>query len=482
MATIVEEDKKKTFVKREPSFLNQVNISFDKAAALTRHHKGLLQQIKHCNSLYHMRFPVRLDDGNIEVVEAWRAEHSQHKLPVKGGIRFAANVNSDEVSALAALMTYKCALVDVPFGGSKGGVKISRHKYSVSELERLTRRYAFELIKKNFIGPSLDVPAPDYGTGPREMAWIMDTYLAIRGNEMNGMGCVTGKPVTAGGVRGRHEATGRGIFYGVREACEFEEDMKRIGLSKGLEGKTVVIQGLGNVGYHAAKFLVEGGAVLVGIAEYDGALYNPKGLDLEKIVKYRKETGKTAGFPEAEYFENSNTALEFECDILVPAALESQITNENASRVKAKIIAEGANGPTTALASEHLIGRGVLILPDVYLNAGGVTVSYFEWLKNLSHVRFGRMEKRFDQSMITKILKSVEDLTGKRFEESLFKSVATGAGEEDLVNSGLEETMIDAYNQIREIAKEHNTDMRTAAFINAINKVAISYMEQGIFP
>lgn len=464
------------------NFFEQVNINFDKAAAFTKHPKGVLEQIKQCNSVYHIRFPVRMDNGNIEVIEAWRAEHSQHKLPVKGGIRFAANVNADEVMALAALMTYKCAIVDVPFGGSKGGVKVSRHKFSQTELERLTRRYAFELIKKNFIGPAIDVPAPDYGTGPKEMAWILDTYMAIKGEELNAAGCVTGKPVAAGGVRGRTEATGRGVFFGIREACESAEDMKRLGLSKGLAGKRVVVQGLGNVGYHSAKFLLEGGAILVGVSEYDGALYNPKGLNLEEIMLHRKETGHTLNYPKAENFSRPAQALEFECDILVPAALENQITMENAPRIRAKIVGEGANGPTTASASQFLTDQSVLVIPDIYLNAGGVTVSYFEWLKNLSHVRFGRMQKRFDQSMITKILNSVERLTDKKFEENLFKSVAIGADEEDLVNSGLEETMIEAYNQICTIAKANKTDLRTAAFINAINKIAISYQELGIFP
>jgi glutamate dehydrogenase (NAD(P)+) len=466
----------------EIDFLEQVNSNFDKAAAFTKHPHGLLEQIKQCNSVYHVRFPVRMDNGNIETIEAWRAEHSQHKLPVKGGIRFAANVNANEVMALAALMTYKCAIVDVPFGGSKGGVKISRHKFSTSELERLTRRYAFELIKKNFIGPSIDVPAPDFGTGPKEMAWILDTYMAIKGEEMNAAGCVTGKPVAAGGVRGRTEATGRGVYFGIREACEVAQDMRELGLTKGLSGKRVVVQGLGNVGYHAAKFLSEGGAILVGLSEYDGALYNSKGLNLEDVIRHRKETGHTANFPKAQFFENSQQCLEFDCDILVPAALENQITMENAPRIKAKIIGEGANGPTTAGASQYLIDKGTLVLPDIYLNAGGVTVSYFEWLKNLSHVRFGRMEKRFDQSMLAKVLNSVEDLTGKKYDENTFKKVATGAGEEDLVNSGLEETMIEAYNQIRETAKTQKTDLRTAAFISAINKIAVSYQELGIFP
>jgi glutamate dehydrogenase (NAD(P)+) len=467
---------------KEPSFLEQVNIYFDRAAAHTKHPEGLLKQIKACSSVYHIKFPVRLDNGEIEVIEAWRAEHSHHKQPGKGGIRFAANVNEDEVMALAALMTYKCAIVDVPFGGSKGGVKVSRHKFSESELQRLTRRYAYELIKKSFIGPSIDVPAPDYGTGQKEMAWILDTYLAMKGDDMNSYGCVTGKPISQGGVRGRTEATGLGVFFGVREACDDTQKMKKLGLSKGLDGKQVVVQGLGNVGYHSAKFLSEGGAIIVGVAEYDGSLYNPKGIDIEALMNYRKETGKTQGFPDAEGFDIPEQALEFDCDILVPAALENQITMKNVANIKAKIIAEAANGPTTAPASEHLHQRGVYVLPDLFLNAGGVTVSYFEWIKNLSHVRFGRMEKRFDQSMITNILKSVEKLTGKKFDESTIGDVATGADEQDLVRSGLEETMIQAFHQVQECANSKNVDLRTAAFISAIDKVAISYEELGIFP
>ncbi len=467
---------------QEPSFLEQVNKNFDKAATLTKHPEGLLKQIKACNSVYHMKFPVQLDNGEIEVVEAWRAEHSHHKLPGKGGIRFAANVNEDEVMALAALMSYKCAIVDVPFGGSKGGVKIARHKYSEPELQRLTRRYAYELIKKNFIGPSIDVPAPDYGTGQKEMAWILDTYLAMKGDDMNAYGCVTGKPVSQGGVQGRTEATGLGVFYGIREACQHTEEMKKLGLSNGIDGKRVVVQGLGNVGYHSAKFLLEAGAIIVGIAEYDGSLYDSNGIDIEKLMGYRQETGKTQGFPGAEGYEDPSQALEFDCDILVPAALENQITRINAPNIKAKIVAEAANGPTTALASEILLERGVYILPDMFLNAGGVTVSYFEWIKNLSHVRFGRMEKRFDQSMITNILKSVESITGKKFEQSLISKVATGADELDLVRSGLEETMIQAYNQIHESARINKVDLRTAAFMNSIDKIAVSYKELGIFP
>lgn len=466
------------------SFLAQVERSFDRAAALTKHHPTLLGQIRQCNTVVQFSFPLRRDDGTLETIHAWRAEHSQHKLPTKGGIRYDLNVDAEETMALAALMTYKCAVVDVPFGGAKGGIRISRHKYSEGELERITRRYTFELVRKNYIGPGIDVPAPDFGTGPREMAWIADTYAQIRSDDLNALGCVTGKPVQLGGIRGRTEATGRGVFYGVREACDVAADMKALGLTPGLAGKRVVVQGLGNVGYHAAKFLIEGGAILVGIAEREGAIHAPKGLDLEAVVAHRKAKGTVLGFPGATDITPSVAALELDCDILVPAALERQITGENAPNIKAKIIAEGANGPTTNEADAILQQRGVLVLPDLYLNAGGVTVSYFEWLKNLSHVRFGRMEKRFDESFARRLVGGVEQLTGKSFESSEKAELTHGADEIDLVNSGLEETMIGAYHGVRDTRNSlgANVDLRTAAMVTAIDKVAVIYREMGIFP
>lgn len=463
------------------SFFAQVNRNFDKAAALTPYAKGLLRQIKACNSVYHVTFPLKRDDGSIETIHSWRAEHSHHRIPVKGGIRYSMSVNEDEVKALAALMTYKCAIVNVPFGGGKGGIKISPWKYSAAELERITRRYTFELASKNFIGPGIDVPAPDYGTGPREMSWIADTYRALN-PDLNALACVTGKPVPQGGVRGRTEATGRGVFFGIRHSCEYKEDMKKLGFKTGLDGKTVVVQGLGNVGYHAAKFLAEGGAVIVGLAEYEGAIHNPKGLDVDKVMAHRKETGSILGYPGATNIEKTLNALELECDILVPAALENQITEENAPRIKAKIIGEAANGPITSDAHDILKQREILILPDSYLNAGGVTVSYFEWLKNISHVRFGRLGKRFEETAFRGMMHAVEDATKAKFTEEQLKSVAHGADEADLVNSGLEQTMMEAYNELREIRLRHNADMRTAAFVDAIDKIAQSYLEMGIFP
>ncbi len=470
----------------ERSFFEQVNIMFDKAAAMTDYPPGLLNQIKICNSVYHMEFPLVRDDGTIDVIKAYRAEHSHHKNPTKGGIRYAPNVNVDEVMALAALMTYKCAIVDVPFGGAKGGIAINTRDYSEGELERLTRRYTFELARKNFIGPGVDVPAPDYGTGAREMAWILDTYSSVTNNTLNAAACVTGKPVGQGGVRGRTEATGRGVYYGVRECCEYAKDMKKLGLEKGLEGKTVVVQGLGNVGYHAAYFLEEAGARLVGLAEYEGAIYNEAGLDLTSVVTHRKETGSILDYPGAVNIPNSADALELECDILVPAALEGQIRSDNVHRIKAKIVAEAANGPVTAAADKILNEKGCLILPDMYLNAGGVTVSYFEWLRNLSHVRHGRMSRRYEEHSARRILLALQALNNTTVDservDSIIDAVAFGASEIDLVNSGLEDTMVGAYHEIRSLSRLHDTDQRTASFISSIKKIATVYIQMGIFP
>ncbi len=467
----------------EYSFFGAVEKSFDKAAKFTNIDPGLLEQIKQCNSVYRMHFPVKIGD-KIEVIKAYRVQHSHHKTPCKGGIRFATSVNLDEVMALAALMTYKCAIVNVPFGGAKGGISIDPKKYTPYELEKITRRYTHELIKKNFIGPGTDVPAPDYGTGEREMAWILDTYTSMKPGEIDAAGCVTGKPVTQGGVRGRKEATGLGVFYGLREVCHMPEIMEKLGLKPGVEGKRVIVQGLGNVGYHAAKFFREGGAKVIALAEFEGAITNPDGLNEEEVFQHRKKTGSILNFPGATNLAKSGDALEMECDILIPAALENVIDAKNAPNVKAKIIGEAANGPLTPDADEVFIQKGILVVPDMYLNAGGVTVSYFEWLKNLSHVRYGRMEKRFDENQNGQILAQIEGLTGKRVNEKDKKTLLHGADEVDLVYSGLEETMITATREVMECWKKNPAipDMRTAAYVVAINKVGTSYAELGIFP
>ncbi len=463
-------------------FYEQVNINFDKAAKYTRFDDGLLAQIKICNMVYHVTFPIRRDDGTIEVIEGWRVEHSHHKTPTKGGIRFSHKVDEDETMALAALMSYKCAIVDVPFGGAKGGVKISTRDYSVSELERITRRYTYELIKKGFIGPGVDVPAPDYGTGAREMGWILDTYRQMK-EDLNAEGCVTGKPIEQGGVRGRAEATGRGVYFGIREACKNKEDMKRLGLNVGVEGKTFVVQGLGNVGYSAAKNMINAGAKLVGVAEIEGSVYDENGIDLEDMLAFRKETGSIIGYGNTKELKNRDDAFFLECDILIPAALESQLTGDNADKIKAKIVAEAANGPTTTDGHDILKDKGVLVIPDAYLNAGGVVVSYFEWLKNIQHVRYGRLSKRSDEASYKKILGVIENITGNKFSDAEMADLSHGADEYDLVDSGLEETMINAYQELTEIRNEHKLDdLRTSSFISAINKIGIMYEQMGIFP
>jgi glutamate dehydrogenase (NAD(P)+) len=471
-------------IENEVSFFESVSINFHKAAALTGLSKGLLDQIKACNTVLRMRFPVQIGD-DVEVMEAYRVQHSHHRMPTKGGIRYAMTVDQEEVMALAALMTYKCALVDVPFGGAKGGVKIDPKKYTVEQLERITRRYTSELIHRKMIGPGVDVPAPDYGTGPREMSWILDTYQTMNHGEIDGIACVTGKPVNMNGIRGRVEATGRGVFYGVREMCSIEEDMKKLGLTKGIAGKRIVIQGMGNVGsYTGLISQQEGDAKIIGIAEYEGSIHNENGIDIEALIKHREETGTIMTFAGAKPLSNRMEALELECDILIPAALENQITMANAPRIKAKIIAEAANGPVSADANEYLMKKGIWIIPDMYINAGGVTVSYFEWLKNLSHVRFGRLTKRFEYNAANNLVNAIQTYTGKTISDRDKSVLIKGPDEIDLVRSGLEETMINAYHTIRDQWHSDNRieDMRTAAFVVAINKVGSDYMNLGIFP
>lgn len=473
--------------KQQPDvFYESVQKYFKEAAQHTGLPAGLLEQINVCNSVYKMNFPVKIGD-EVKVIEAYRVQHSHHRSPTKGGIRYSEMVNQEEVMALATLMTYKCAIVDVPFGGAKGGVKINPKDFTVDELEKITRRYTTELARRKFIGPSIDVPAPDYGTGPREMSWIYDTYRSFAGDDIDAAGCVTGKPVTQNGIRGRSEATGRGVFYGIREACSYADDMEQLGLTPGTQDKTMIIQGLGNVGSYTGMISQdEGGMKIVGVAEYEGGIYNADGIDIHELLAYRKENGSILDFPGATNYPENHGAqvLEMACDVLVPAALENQIHEGNAANIQAKIIAEAANGPVTSEADEILIAKGCMVIPDLFINAGGVTVSYFEWLKNLSHMRFGRMEKRFNQNTYLKIIEEVENLTGKKVTAEQKAVLAKGADEVDLVRSGLEETMVVAYAQIREIKnrKKDIKDLRTAAFVNAINKIASDYTSLGIWP
>lgn len=464
------------------NFFKNVKRNFDKAANFVNYEKGILEQIKECNAVYSMRFPVKFVN-EVKVIEAYRVQHSHHKLPCKGGIRYSTTVNQDEVMALAALMTYKCAVVNVPFGGAKGGIKIDPQLLSIEHIEKVTRRYTAELIKKNFIGPGIDVPAPDYGTGEREMSWIVDTFLSLKSGEVDTLACVTGKPISQGGVRGRKEATGLGVFYGIRELCKMKSIMKNIGLEPGIEGKKIIIQGLGNVGYHAAKFFNQAGAIIIALAEREGAIYNKDGLDIEKVIIHLKETKSILNFPGSQNIKNTSDALKIECDILIPAALENVINSSNAENIKVKIIGEAANGPLTPEADEILSKKGVIIVPDIYLNAGGVTVSYFEWLKNLNHIRYGRMEKRFRENMNAEILQTIENISGKKISEKERKIILHGPDEIDLVHSGLEDTMINAFHELQELQKIKKIEnMRTAAFALAIEKVGYSYQKLGIFP
>ncbi len=468
----------------EMSFYEGVSHYFDAAAEITGLPAGLLEQIKVCNNVLQLRFPVKDSKGNVKVFEAYRVQHSHHRMPTKGGIRYSMHINQEEVMALASLMTYKCALVDVPFGGAKGGIKIDPKVESVEIIEKVTRRYTAELVRKNFIGPGIDVPAPDYGSGEREMAWIVDTYMSLNNGELDGLGCVTGKPVSLGGVKGRTEATGRGVSYGLNAVCEHADDMKALGLTPGLKDKTVVVQGLGNVGFYSAKFMQEYGCKIISIAEYEGAIYNENGLDVQAVFDHRKKTGSLLNFKGAKNLKKNTDALELACDILIPSALENQITMENMTKIKAKIIGEAANGPVTAAAHQYLSKKGVMIIPDIYLNAGGVTVSYFEWLKNLSHVRFGRMQKRHEVETYANLAAMVERMTGKKLTKAEYDNVVKGADEIDLVNSGLQETMVNAYKDIRNVWKSNKKvhDLRMAAFVHAISKVGSDYAAMGIWP
>jgi len=470
--------------KKNPGFYKDVSRYFERAAQYTEFSPGILEAVRACNGVYRIRFPVERDDGEIEVVEAYRVEHSHHRLPAKGGLRFSPHLDQDEVMALAALMTFKSALVNVPFGGAKGGIRIDPHAVSEGFRERVTRRYTAELIKKNFIGPALDVPAPDYGTGEREMTWIADTYQALNPTQLDAYACVTGKPVSLHGIPGRHEATGLGVFYGIQQAMEIAEDMEAIDLEPGLAGKRIVVQGLGNVGYHAAHFAQEqGGAVIVGISEIEGAIHAPDGLDVDAVIQHRRETGSILDFPGARNLDTTAEALELDCDVLIPAALERQITSENAPRIRARMIAEAANGPVDPDAEKILLERGIFVIPDIFLNSGGVTASYFEWVKNLSHISFARMTKRQQESSNRRIVDMMEQVTGKAVTAPERRILTQGPNEIDFVYTALEETIGIAYQEIREVWKRRALpELRTAAYLVAIERVGNCYLSQGIFP
>lgn len=467
----------------EPSFRESVDLMVDRAMTAIGLDQGTASAIKSCNSVLQVRFPVRIRN-KIEVFTGWRAVHSDHRLPAKGGIRYAPYADQDEVEALAALMTYKCAIVNVPFGGSKGALLIDPAQYERDELELITRRFTLELVRKGFLSPATNVPAPDIGTGQREMAWMADTYKQLQPTDINYIACVTGKPVHHGGINGRVEATGRGVQYALQEFFRHPQDVAAANMQGTLEGKHIVVQGLGNVGYHAAKFLSEDdGAKIVAIIERDGALINEEGLNVEDVHQHIIQHHSVKNFPGARFEENGNSVLEMECDILIPAALESQVTLENAERIKARLIAEAANGPLTYGADEILHKRGVTILPDAYVNAGGVTVSYFEWIRNISHIRFGRMQRRHDEMRGHQVASMLETITGTKVAGHHRDSLARGADELDLVRSGLDDTMRTAYQEIREAFLEDDKiqDLRTASYVVAIRKIARTYLDVGVY-
>jgi glutamate dehydrogenase (NAD(P)+) len=466
----------------QSSFLESVETYIDRALAHLDLPDGLAERIKACNSTYTVKFGVRLR-GRMYSFVGWRSVHSEHVEPAKGGIRYSIDSDAEEVEALAALMSLKCALVDVPFGGSKGALKINPKDWETHELERITRRFTQELAKRNLICPGRNVPAPDMGTGEREMAWIADEYRRTGPSDMvNANACVTGKPLSHGGIAGRTEATGRGVQYAIHSYLRDPE-------SRGVDGRrdlsrmSIAVQGFGNVGYHAAKFLSEeDGARIVCIVEQDGYIWNESGLPVEAVKDYQRLTGSILDFPDAETFRDAENGLARPCDILIPAAVENSITASNAPLIQARLIVEGANGPTTFEAEEHLLSRGVVVLPDLFVNAGGVVVSYFEWVKNITHIPFGLMERRRRERRNLQITNALETMTGQSFPSDVRENFLEGGREIDLVRSGLEDIMRSAYDNMAEVLRTYPNvrDFRTAAYLISLKKIADAYQAIGV--
>ena len=462
-------------------FLNSTNKLFDQALSYTEISPDLATRIRVSNSTYTINFGVKLRK-EIHTFTGWRSVHSEHFEPAKGGIRYDINASQEEVEALAALMTYKCAIIEVPYGGSKGALKINPKEWTKSEIEKITRRFAQELIKRDLIHPAQNVPAPDVGTGAEEMAWIADEYRRIHPTDINALACVTGKPTQKGGLVGRSEATGRGVQYIIREFFRHEEDYLKAGFKGGLKDKKVVLQGLGNVGYHAAKFLQEeDGCRIVCVMEHNGAILNPDGLNIEKIKSHQSEHGSFEGCSEGKFEANTSEFLTMECDILIPAAKENVIDKTIAQDIKAKLIVEAANGPITFEADGLLNERNATIIPDIMANAGGVAVSYFEWIRNLRHIRFGRLEKRRNAFQFDTLISAIETMTGKEMPDKFKEQFIEGANEIDLVRSGLDDMMREAYQKVRQSMIENDIpNLRTAAYKVALDRIATSYDSIGL--
>ena len=465
-----------------PNFKENVDAFVLKASKALKLSDDLIDHIRSTHSVLQVNVGIKIKN-KIKNFTGWRAVHSEHRLPSKGGIRFSAEVNQDETEALAALMTYKCAVVDIPFGGSKGSLKIDPKQYSEEELKSITHIYAEKLIKKGFLSPAINVPAPDVGTGEREMVWIMDTYKNLFPNDINYLACVTGKPVAYGGIRGRAQATGRGVEESIREYLRHEQFYKRTKLNPDLSKNKIVIQGFGKVGKSLAEELFHRDhAKIIAIGEYNGYLYNEKGIDIDELVKHFQKNKNLKNFTGAKFIEKPAEVLTIACDILVPAALESVINMSNVEKIKAKLIVEAANGPITHDADEVLQKKGIDVLPDIYVNSGGVVVSYFEWVKNITHVRFGRLQRRYEENKMNELIQVIEDATGRSIPDKYKANIIHGVQEIDLVNSGLEDVMRETFKEIMknmEIFKK-KVSLRTATYAIALNKLKQYHKDMGV--
>ena len=463
------------------SFKDNVNLHVDKSAKLLNFSDDLLEHLKSTHSLIKVNVGVVLD-GKINNFTGWRAVHSEHILPTKGGLRYSETVDQDDTEALASLMTYKCAIVNIPFGGAKGGLKINPKNYTMPQLREITKAFASKLINKGFISPALNVPAPDVGTSEREMEWILETYKTLKPDDINYRGCVTGKPLHRGGIAGRTEATGRGIEEVVREIFRHEDVVKEAGLKNELKDNEIIVQGFGNVGSNLAKHLYNrDNAKIVAIGEFDGYLYNKKGIDINALIKFFQKN-KSINNPKLGEFKNKpSELLELDCDILIPAALENAITIDNVDKIKTKLIIEAANGPISFGADQKLFEKRVMIIPDIYVNAGGVVVSYFEWVKDISHIRFGRVEKRFQEQKILDIIDLIDKKTNTKTDFETIKNIVHGADEEDLAFSGLEDSMRNAFIEIYNAKKQIKRSFRDSAYYVSLKKIRNFYTVEG-FP